>query len=73
VEDFDEVSVFTDLVVHENGAVRQFSNTNLFTNCAAHARESTQQFHMVEQRTTESLCSLGIILGDMTDDFSEVV
>jgi hypothetical protein len=72
VEDFDEVFVFTELVIDQNRAMGQFPHASPFANCAPHPRESSQQFHVVEQRITEALGSLGIVFGNMPDDFSEI-
>jgi hypothetical protein len=56
-----------------NWAVRQFSHPGSLTDCAAHARESRQQFHVVEQGIAKALRGVRIVFGNAADDFSEIV
>jgi hypothetical protein len=73
VKNFHEVFVLANLIVDQNRAMRQFPNSGSLANCAAHTRESGQEFHMVEQGSAEAPGGLGIVFGDVADDFSEVV
>ena len=74
VKDFDNVFVYLNSIVNKNGAVLQFSDAGPFSDCATHPRESAKQVYVVEQsvaNTTGGL-GLGIVLGNVPDDFSEV-
>ena len=73
MKDFDEVFVFAKLVIDQNRRMRQFPHTSSLTNRAAHARESRQEFHMVEQGIAEALSGLWIIFGNVADDIGEIV
>ena len=73
VKHLDDVFVFTDSVVNKNGAMLQLSYAGPFSDCATHAGKSAKQIHMVEQCAAKTDGSLAIVLGDVADDFSEVV
>ena len=70
VEDFHETSVFTQLVIDENGAMREFSDSRPFADRAAHAGKPSQEFDVVQQRVSKTRSSLSVIFGDVADDFS---
>lgn len=65
--------VLAELVIDQNWAVRQFSHPGSLTDCAAHAWESRQQFHVVEQGIAKALGGVRIVFGNAADDFSEIV
>ena len=48
VEDFHETLVLTQLVIDENGAMREFSDSRPFADRAAHTRKPSQQFDVVQ-------------------------
>jgi hypothetical protein len=72
VEHFDDAFIFPDPVINKNGAMLQFSNAGPFSDCATHAGEPAQQIHVVEQSASKTSGGLTIVLGNVTDDFSEV-
>ena len=72
VKQFDDVLIFVDSVINNNGAMVQFSNARAFSDCATHSRKLAEQIHMVEQRVTKTSGCLVVILGNEADDFSEV-
>jgi hypothetical protein len=73
VKDFYQMFVLPKLVIDQNWAVRQFSHPSSLTDCAAHAWESRQQVHMVEQGIAKAPRGVSIVFGNAADDFSEVV
>jgi hypothetical protein len=48
VKYIDEMLVFADLVVDQNGAVQELANARTPSNDIAHPRKATQQLHVVE-------------------------
>lgn len=48
VEDFQEASVFAHLVIDQNGAMREFSNSRPFADYTAHTGKTGQQFDVVQ-------------------------
>jgi hypothetical protein len=73
VKNFHGVLVFTDSVVCKNGAVFQFPDSRALSDCPAHMRKPAKQIHMVEQGITKMTSGLTVVLGNITDDFREVV
>jgi len=73
VENFHQPSVFPQMVIDKNGAMREFSDSRPFADCAAHTGKSSQQFDVVQQRSSETRSSLGVVLSNVADDFSEIV
>ncbi len=73
VKDFNEVLVFADLVVEENGAVQKFAHARALSNATAHAREASQELHMVEKRVAETCSGFWVIFSDAADDACEIV
>jgi len=67
------MSIFLEQVIDRNRAVDQFSYARSLAYARSHPGEPRQQLDMVKQGIAESLGSLGIIFGDVTDDFGEVV
>lgn len=70
VEDFHQTSVFTQFVIDENGAMREFSDPRPFADHTAHAGKPSQEFDVVQQRVSKTRSSLSVIFGDVADDFS---
>jgi hypothetical protein len=70
VEDFHQTSVFTQLVIDENGAMREFSDSRLFADRTAHGGKPSQEFYVIQQRVSKTRSSLSVIFGDVADDFS---
>jgi hypothetical protein len=60
-------------VVNQNWAVHQLAYLGTLANDAAHPRKTRQQVQVVEQGTSETGCRFSVILGNATDDFSEIV
>jgi len=73
VEDLHEVFVLADLVVHHNGAVREFAHLRPLADGAAHARKATKQFFVIEQRIPEARGSITVVFCNVADDLSEIV
>jgi hypothetical protein len=73
VKDLDFAPGFPDVVINEKWAVRQFSNAGPFPNQSTHARELSQQVDVLDQRTAEAGGSFRVILGNVADDFREIV
>jgi len=72
VKQFDDMFIFVDSVINNDGAMVQFSNTGALSECATHAWEPAEQIHMVEQCATKTCGCLVIVLSNVADDFSEV-
>jgi len=70
MEDFHQTSVFSQLVIDENGAMREFSDSRPFADRTAHTRKPSQEFDVVQQRVSKTRSSLSVIFGDVADDFS---
>jgi hypothetical protein len=49
VQYFHDVFVFADLVVHENGAMKEFAHPRAFPCSATDAGKAAQQVHMIKQ------------------------
>ena len=64
--------VFEDLVVHQNGAMREFTYSRPLADGAAHSGKASQQFNVVEQGIAETRGSLAVVFGNVADDFSEI-
>ena len=73
VKYLDKVLRFVDYVINQDWTMDQFANLGAPTNGANHARKARKQIQVVKQSATETRCCLSIILGDMADDFSEIV
>jgi hypothetical protein len=73
VENFHDMSVFAQLVIHQNGAVREFPDPRSFADYAAHTGKPHEQFDVVQQRIAETGSSLGVVFGDVADYFGEIV
>jgi hypothetical protein len=73
VKHFNDALVFLDSVVNENGTVLQLAHAGPFSNCATHAGEPAEQIDVVEQGAAKTHGCFAIVLGNMADDFSEVV
>jgi hypothetical protein len=73
VKYFHRAFVFADLVVNQNGTVKKFAHSLSFSDWATHVGKAAQQFHMIQQRTTEAGCSNWVIFGDPTDDLGQIV
>ena len=54
VKHFHKTLVFTDLVIDQNRTMQQLANARPFSDGAAHAWETNQQLHMVEQGATKA-------------------
>jgi len=72
MKNFHNVLVFAELVVHEDGAVRQLPHSRSLANDAAHAGKTRQQSNVVQQRTAKARGSFPIVFGNMADEFSEI-
>jgi hypothetical protein len=70
---FHETLVFTDLVVDKDWAMQKLAYAPPFSDGAANARKTRQQFHMVKQRIAKPRSCFIVVLGNVTDDFGEVV
>jgi hypothetical protein len=64
---------FLDTVVDQNWAVHQLAYLGTLTNRGAYARISAKQIEVIEKGVTESQSSIGIIFGDVANDFREIV
>jgi hypothetical protein len=53
--------------------VQQFANGGAFLQNPTHPWETSEQVDMVEQRPAKARRCLGVILGNMTDDVSQIV
>jgi hypothetical protein len=73
VKHFDNVLIFADSVVNENRAVLEFSYAGTFSDRATHPGESAQQIHVIQYGVAKARGGFAIIIGNMADDFSEVV
>ncbi len=72
VKQFDDVFIFVDSIINNNGAMVQFSNAGALSERATHPRKLAEQIHMVEQCSSKTPCCLVVIFGNVADDFSEV-
>ena len=70
VENFHQASVFPQMVINKNGAMREFSDSRPFADRTAHTRKPSQEFNVVQQRVSKTRSSLSVIFGDVADDFS---
>ena len=73
VENFHHMSVFSQLVIDKNGAMRKLADSRSFADRTTHTGEPSQQFDMVQQRSSETRSSLSVVFGNVADDFSEIV
>jgi hypothetical protein len=73
VKHLDEAFIFTDSVVNKNRAMLQFSYAGPFSDSATHAGKPAKQIHVVKQCAPKTHGSFAIVLGNMADDFSEIV
>jgi len=73
VENFNDVAVFADLVVNQNRAMGKFTHPRSLANGSTHAGKAAQQFDVVEQGTAETSSGFTVVLGDMADNFGEIV
>src|SRR5579859_3056119 len=72
VKNFDQVFRFMHLVVDQDRTVYEFSHTRMFSNDASKVWKTSQQFHMIQQRTAKMGGRRGIIRGNMADDLGQV-
>jgi len=72
MKNFHNAFVFAELVVNDDGAVRQLPHSGSLANDAAHAGKTRQQFDVIQQRTAKTLGSFPIVFGNMADEFSEI-
>jgi len=70
---FDCLHVFVDQVVDEDRAMQQLSDFSAFSDHGAHAREAGEQVNMIEQGIAEEGCGFAVVLGNVADDFGEIV
>ncbi len=68
-----EPLLFVDLVVDQNRAVDEFTHPRPFADSVSNAGETTEQIDMIQQGVAETRRDIGIILGDIPDNFREVV
>jgi hypothetical protein len=72
MQNFHLLLVFSELVIHQNGAMRKFPHTRPLADGGAHVGETSQQFNVVKQRITEAGSSLGVVVGNVVHDFREI-
>jgi hypothetical protein len=72
MENLHEVLVLSDLVIHQDGAMREFTHSRPRADATAHARKTNQQFDVVEQGIAETRGSFTVVLGNVADDFGEI-
>jgi hypothetical protein len=73
VENFDEPRVIVYSIVNQYRAMYEFANPRPFADHAGHARKATEQVHVVEQRAAKAGRSVQVVLGNIGDDFGEIV
>jgi hypothetical protein len=73
VENFDEPRVIVYSIVNQYRAMYEFANLRPFADRAGHARKATEQIHVVEQGAAKARCSVQVVLGNVSDDFGEIV
>ncbi len=73
VKHLNDALILTDPVVHKNGTMLQFSYAGPLSDRATHAGKPAKQIHVVEQCVAKTHGSLAIVLGNVADDFSEIV
>lgn len=73
VENLCQVPIFVDLVVDQNRTMHKLSDPRPFSDYCAHARKTSEQIHVVQQRNAVAGGRLGVFLGNVADDFGEIV
>ena len=73
VKHFDDVCIFTDSVVNKNGAMLQLSNAVTLSDGATHAGKPRKQIHVVEKSLAKPHCGIAVVLGNVPNDFGEIV
>jgi len=73
MKNFDFALAVADVIVDKKRAVQQFPYMGPFPNQPTHARETSQQLDVLDQRTAEVRGSLRVVLSNVPDDFREIV
>lgn len=71
MQNFHLLLVFSELVIHQDWAMRKFPHTRPLADGGAHVGKASQQFDMVQQGVAEAGSGLGVVVGNVADDFSE--
>ncbi len=69
VENFNDMPLFADLVVHQNRTMGEFTHLRSFADGSSHAGKANKQFDVVEQGTAETSSGFTVVFGDMADNF----
>ncbi len=64
---------FADVIVDEERTVHQFANLGPLSDEPAHARKTSQELHVLDERTAKLSGRIGIVFGNVADDFCEIV
>jgi len=64
---------FADVIVDQKRTVHQFSDLSPLSDQPADARETSQEFHMLDQGTAKVKGGIWIVFGNVADDFCEIV
>jgi len=73
VKNLYEPLFFLDLIVNQNRAMQQLADPRSFPDGATHVRKASEQINVVQQRTSKAGGCLGVVLGNVADDFREIV
>ncbi len=73
MKNFDDLLIVVGRVVNQNRAVKEFADLGTFSHQGPHSRKASEKIDVVEQRTAKTRSCLGVILGDISDDFREIV
>lgn len=67
------VPIFVDLVVNQNWTMYKLSDPRSFSDDGAHARKTSEQIHVVQQKDAKPEGCLGVFIDNVADDFGEIV
>ena len=73
VNNLDFTFGFADVIVDEKWAVQQFADLRPFSNQASHTWETGEQLDVLDQGPAKVGGSLCILLGNVANDFGEIV
>ena len=73
MKNFDDLLIVVGRVVNQNRAVKELADLGTFSHQSPHSRKASEKIDVVEQRTAKTRSCLGVILGDISDDFCEIV
>ncbi len=64
---------FADVIVDEKRTVHQFANLSPLSDQPAHSRKTSQELHVLDERTGKLRGRICIVFGNVADDFCEIV